>query len=89
MGRLVDISFTPEDRAHGAPGPERATACRAGLAPDVRWQLRKDGRRIFIDGVMRPLTGPDGSVTGFVKVGQDVTERRATEEALRESEARL
>jgi PAS domain S-box-containing protein len=51
--------------------------------------MRKDGRRVFIDGVARPLSGSDGMVTGFVKVGQDVTERRATEEALRESEARF
>jgi PAS domain S-box-containing protein len=51
--------------------------------------LRKDGSRVFIEGVTRPLTGPDGSVTGLVKVGQDVTARRATEGALRESEARF
>ena len=89
VGQPVDMTFTPEDRAQGAPDVERITARTTGLAPDVRWHLRADGSRVFIDGVTRPLTGPDGAVTGFVKVGQDVTERRATEAALRESEARF
>jgi PAS domain S-box-containing protein len=55
----------------------------------VRWHQRRDGSRVFIEGIVRPLTDPDGSVTGYVKVGQDVTERRTTEERLRESEARF
>lgn len=89
VGQSVDITFTPEDRAAGAPKRERQEARDTGHAPDVRWHLRKDGRRVFIDGVTRPLNGPDGTLTGFVKVGQDVTERRATEEQLRESEERF
>jgi PAS domain S-box-containing protein len=89
IGLSVDMTFTPEDRALGAPDTERLTARTAGYAPDVRWHLRRDGSRVFIDGATRPLTSPDGSPAGFVKVGQDVTERRATEDALRESEARF
>ena len=89
IGRPVEMTFTPEDQAIGAPETERMTAKTAGYAPDVRWHLCKDGSRIFIDGASRPLTGPDGTLTGFVKVGQDVTVRRATEDALRESEERF
>ncbi|MDO5370871.1 GAF domain-containing protein [Paracoccus sp. (in: a-proteobacteria)] len=37
---------------------------------------------------MRPLLGPDGQPTGFLKIGQDVTAQRATESALRAREAR-
>ncbi|HVG46937.1 MAG TPA: PAS domain S-box protein, partial [Rubellimicrobium sp.] len=89
VGQPVDMTFTPEDRALGVPDTERLTARAAGHAGDVRWHVRRDGRRIFVDGATRPLRDHDGSVTGFVKVGQDMTERRATEEALRESEARF
>ncbi|MEZ0172610.1 sensor histidine kinase [Microvirga sp. TS319] len=48
--------------------------------------MRKDGRRVFIDGGVTALRRPDGSLQGFLKIGQDVTERRAYEEALKASE---
>lgn len=89
VGQPMDMTYTPEDRAARVPAMERQKARETGYAPNVRWHMRKDGARVFIDGVARPLSGPDGTVIGFVKVGQDVTERRATQEALRESEARF
>lgn len=89
VGQPMEITYSPEDNAAGVPEHERREAREKGHAPNVRWHMRKDGARVFIEGVARPLTGPDGTVTGFVKVGQDVTERQATEEALRESEARF
>ena len=55
----------------------------------MRWHLRKDGARVFIEGTVRALRGAGGEVRGFLKIGQDVTERRRAEEALRESEARF
>ena len=85
-GHPVDLIFTPEDRLRGEPRRDRRKAREDGHAASLRWHLRKDGRRVFIEGSARPLTAPGGSVTGFVQVGRDVTERRATEEALRESE---
>ncbi|MFL5384752.1 MAG: PAS domain S-box protein [Longimicrobiaceae bacterium] len=89
LGKPVDITFTPEDRAAGEPEKERAHAREHGSAPDVRWHLRKDGARVFIDGVTRAVAGPGGEVRGFLKIGQDVTQRRATEDALRESRERF
>ncbi|HVG23177.1 MAG TPA: CheR family methyltransferase [Thermoanaerobaculia bacterium] len=83
------ITFTPEDVQAGTPETERATARERGSAPDVRWHVRKDGTRVFIDGTTRVLAGPDGAVHGYLKIGQDVTDRRQTEEALRSSRARV
>lgn len=85
VGRLVDFTFTPEDQADGAPAEEIARARADGVAPDVRWHLRRDGGRVFIEGTMRALHDAAGAVGGFLKVGQDVTERRATEDALRQA----
>jgi PAS domain S-box-containing protein len=89
VGRPSAMLFTPEDREQGAPEWENETASTHGTAPNVRWHLRKDGSRVFIEGSQTALRGADGQLRGFLKIGQDVTERRRTEEALRESEARF
>lgn len=89
LGRKPDFTFTPEDRAEGAPAWEFDTAREQGQAPDVRWHMRKDGSRVFIDGSSRALHDADGRFRGLLKIGQDTTERRRADERLRESEQRL
>jgi PAS domain S-box-containing protein len=80
VGQPVSITFTPEDQAQGVPGRELEAARREGHAADVRWHLRRDGARVFIEGSTTALRRPDGSVRGFLKIGQDVTARKAAEE---------
>lgn len=87
-GKSADVLFTPEDRANEAPKTETDTALRDGQAPDVRWHLNKDGHRVFIEGQSVPLF-EGGKHSGFLKIGQDVTSRRAEREALQQSEERL
>jgi PAS domain S-box-containing protein len=85
VGRSADLLFTPEDRAAGAPGAEAEAARRDGRAADERWHVRKDGSRFYASGVLTPLrTG-----VGFVKVARDLTERKRTEDALRDARDRL
>ncbi len=79
LGRPDAVTFTPEDRAEGVPEKERATARRDGSVPNVRWHLRKDGSRVFIEGTNRHLADADGTTRGFLKIGQDVTGRRELE----------
>ncbi|MFC7735178.1 PAS domain S-box protein [Roseomonas sp. GCM10028921] len=89
VGQPAAITFTPEDREARQDQEETETARREGHAPNVRWHIRKDGRRVFIEGSTRALRDPDGTLRGFLKIGQDVTERRRKDELLRESEERL
>ncbi len=89
LGQPADILFVPEDRANGAPEREFATARNAGVAYDVRWHQAKDGSRAFLDGTVRPLRNDAGNLQGYLKVAQDVTKRRAIEQALAASEARF
>jgi PAS domain S-box-containing protein len=89
IGQPIAMTFTPEDRATGQPEWELATARDNGVAPDVRWHMRKDGSRVYIDGVTRALRAADASFRGVLKIGQDVTERMRTEQALRASEERF
>jgi PAS domain S-box-containing protein len=87
LGQKCNMTFTPEDRTTGEPEKERETARREGISPDIRWHQRKDGSRVFINGVMHLLR--DGQRNGFFKIGRDETAQRQAEEALRRSEERL
>ncbi len=80
LGQPAAITFTPEDRENGVPQRELETARREGRAPDVRWHLRKDGARVFIEGTTTTLQRSDGRILGFLKIGQDVTARKAVED---------
>src|SRR5690606_28173899 len=83
VGQDGDVLFTPEDRAAGEPEQERTQAEAFGKAPNVRWHVCKDGRRVFIEGVCTAIRDPEGRTTGFLKIGRDATERRASEERQR------
>lgn len=89
VGRPAGITFTAADQAERVPEREIETAAREGEAADVRWHQRKDGSHVFIEGTTSPLYNEDGSIRGFLKIGQDVSERRSAQEALEASEQRL
>jgi PAS domain S-box-containing protein len=80
VGRTPGFTFTAEDREREVPEGELEAARRDGSAPDVRWHARKDGSRAFIEGRTMALRRPDGGLRGFLKIGQDVTDRRRAEE---------
>jgi PAS domain S-box-containing protein len=80
VGQPAAILFTPEDRANREPEREVETARRLGVAPNVRWHIRKDGTRVFIEGSVTAQRDANGQVRGFLKIGQDVTGRKAAED---------
>ncbi|MEP6809564.1 MAG: PAS domain S-box protein [Chthoniobacterales bacterium] len=85
-GRLI---FTPEDRAIKREETEMRIALKEGCASDRRWHIRKDGTRIWVDGVMRRLDDAEGNLRGFAKIARDATEERAAEEDLRRARDEL
>lgn len=89
QGQPAAVIFTPEDREAGVSEWEVETARRDGYAPDVRWHLRKNGSRVFIEGSVWALHDHRGTPSGLLKIGQDVTERRQADEQLRASEERF
>ncbi|MGO4387658.1 PAS domain S-box protein [Microvirga sp. 2YAF29] len=89
VGRSMDMTFLPEYISKGDPEHERREAREKGHAPNVRWHRRIDGARVFISGSTRLLRDAKGLPVGYLKIGQDITERKRSEEALRESEERL
>jgi PAS domain S-box-containing protein len=88
VGADASCLFTEEDRRAGRPSLSLNMAL-AGRLDEESWRVRKDRSRIRVHVIRTPLRDDDGVVRGVVSVMQDVTERRAADEALRESEARL
>jgi PAS domain S-box-containing protein len=80
IGRPGTDLFTAEDRDAGVPEREIAHARENGMAANVRWHMRRDGSRVFLDGQTIALRDSRGAVRGFLKIGQDVTERKRNEE---------
>jgi two-component system CheB/CheR fusion protein len=83
VGQTGAIIFVQEDIKKGAVEEEIGTAMEKGRAPDRRWHLRKDGSRIWVDGVMTRLDDPDGAPRGFAKIARDATDLREAEDEIR------
>ena len=49
----------------------------------------KDGRLITVDTTNNPILDEKGEITGFISINRDVTERKKTENKLKESEERF
>ncbi len=89
LGQEIDLIFTAEDRAKGAPVMEVQKAISEGRAIDERWHQRKDGSRFWASGFLMPIYGQGDEVIETVKILRDQTEVRQAHDALRQSQSEL
>jgi PAS domain S-box-containing protein len=89
IGKHFSIFYDTDAIERGWPQHELETARREGRFEDEGWRLRKDGSRFWANVVITAMRDDDGELLGFSKVTRDLSERRLTEERLRESEERL
>ncbi|MBX5141944.1 hybrid sensor histidine kinase/response regulator [Rhizobium sp. L9] len=86
LGEHFSRFYVDEDRAAGVPERALATAVKEGRYEGEGWRQRKDGSRFWAHVVIDPIRHPSGELVGFAKITRDLTERRAAEQAIRQSE---
>ena len=82
VGAHFSRFYTDEDRKIGLPDTALDTAAREGRFEAEGWRVRKDGTRFWASVVIDPVRDPAGTLLGFAKITRDLTERRATQQAL-------
>ncbi|HEY1589339.1 MAG TPA: PAS domain S-box protein, partial [Rhodanobacter sp.] len=86
LGEHFSRFYTDEDRQNGQPDQVMAHAVAAGTYEGEGWRVRKDGSRFWASVVLHAIRDAHGTLLGFAKVTRDLTERRAAEEQLRQSQ---
>jgi len=86
IGQHFSRFYTQPDRETGLPERALRTAATEGRFEHEGWRVRKDGSTFWAHVIIDPVRGKDGSILGYAKITRDLTERRAAELALRDSE---
>jgi PAS domain S-box-containing protein len=79
IGMPFERLFTAADRAAGQPQREMETAARTGEYKGEGLRVRRDGSSFEAAVVLTALRGPKGQLLGYLKLTQDITERKREE----------
>ncbi|MGB9245171.1 MAG: PAS domain-containing sensor histidine kinase [Candidatus Acidiferrales bacterium] len=82
VGKHFSNFYLPEAVQSGWPRRELALAIKEGRFADEGWRVRKDGSTFWASVMITPLRTEDGTLAGFAKITQDLTERRKGEEQI-------
>lgn len=83
IGEPFELIFTDEDIKKGIPKREIETALKEGRATDNRWHIAKDKSLFYAFGLVFPLISIDGVMIGYVKILQDLTYRKQSEDSIK------
>ena len=86
IGQHFSRFYTEEDRGNAVPHNALETARSTGKFEAEGWRVRKDGTQFWASVVINAIRDAHGDVIGFAKVTRDLTERRAAEERLHQSQ---
>jgi PAS domain S-box-containing protein len=86
IGQHFSRFYTEEDRQNRIPHNALETAAYTGKYEAEGWHVRKDGSRFWASVMINALRSSAGDLVGFAKITRDLTEKRAAEERLRQSQ---
>ena len=89
IGRHFSTFYPPDDIASGKPAYELEAAIATGASRTKAGACARTASRFWANVVITALRDEAGTLVGFAKVTRDLTERRAAEETLRQSEERF
>src|SRR5579863_829572 len=89
VGMHFRMFYPCEDREAGLPEQLIGKAISEGKAIHEGWRIRKDGTTFWGSVVITALHDPRGEVIGFSKVTRDLTERKRSEDRLRQYSRQL
>ncbi len=84
VGKDFSCFYTPEDLAQGLPAKEMKIAAEQSRYEDEGWRVRKDGSRFWASVVISALRDGNGVLQGFAKITRDITDRKRSEELIRQ-----
>jgi PAS domain S-box-containing protein len=86
IGLHLSVFYTPTDRAHGTVERELNQAAMEGRTERENWRVRKGGEWFWGNEIATAIRDSDGKLVGFTKITRDLTQRKAMEDELRQSD---
>ena len=84
VGKHFSCFYRPEDIKAGKPNRSLQIAADEGRYEEENLRVRKDGSVFWASVLITALYNSNGALYGFAKVVRDITERKETEQLLRE-----
>ena len=82
IGQHFSRFYTADDQATNLPARALHIAATEGRFEQEGWRVRKDGSLMWAHVLIDPIRSEDGQLVGYAKVTRDLSERKATQEAL-------
>src|SRR5580698_9752809 len=89
VGKHFSVFYTADAIGTGHPEYELRMAVANGKFEEEGWRVRSDGSLFWASVLITAVLDKHGKLHGFSKLTRDITERRRSEERLRENELEI